>query len=74
MRRFLNDFFRYIIYHAGYRGMRRYVGWFGMVVIGIVGIMFTQGISLQEGWQYLMESMLNAWHWVQMHLGFLVID
>ncbi len=61
MRRFLNDFFRYIIYRAGYRGLRRYFGWLGMIAIGIIGLLWTQGVSPQEAWLYVLENTMNAW-------------
>ncbi len=74
MRRFLNDFFRYIIYRAGYRGLRRYFGWGGMIAIGIIGILWTQGISPQEAWQSIAENAVNGWHWTEEWLGILVLD
>ena len=48
MRQLLDGFFRYILYRAGYRGLRKYFGWSGMVAIGIIGLMITNGISPQE--------------------------
>ena len=73
MRHFLNDFFRYIIYRAGYRGLRRYFGWAGMVAIGIIGIMWTQGISLQEAWQILIENAEITWRWFGDNVGYFIM-
>ena len=60
--------FRYILCRAGYRGLRRYFGWCGMVVIGIIGLMITNGITPQEAWQSLTASIVEGWDWLVVRL------
>lgn len=69
MRQLLDGFFRYILYRAGYRGLRKYFGWSGMVAIGIIGLMITNGISPQEAWQSLMASVAEGREWLFIRLG-----